>query len=134
MVAPQRVVMRVRQICKYIALCLMAHTLFGDDCGVISQETSRQLALDVHDKFGFAPNTPVVLKTAAESVDTSMAGFAGFRPHPPGGRTAIPAARRYAPAVSRRICAALSMRRNDHPSRPNAMTCCFFSSLKTLLT
>ncbi len=44
-----------------------------------------------------------------------MAGFAAFRPHPPDGRTAIPAARRYAPAVSRRICAALSMRRNDHP-------------------
>ena len=27
-----------------------------------------------------------------------------------------------------------SIRRSDHPSRPNAMTCCFFSSLKTLLT
>jgi protein-disulfide isomerase len=54
----------MRQICKYIALCLMAYTLFGDDCGVISQETSRQLALYVHDKFGFAPNTPVVIKTA----------------------------------------------------------------------
>jgi DNA invertase Pin-like site-specific DNA recombinase len=40
-----------------------------------------------------------------------MAGFAAFRPHPPDGRTAIPAARRYASAVSRRICAALSMRR-----------------------
>src|SRR5437899_10506562 len=26
------------------------------------------------------------------------------------------------------------MRRSDHPSRPKAMTCCFFSSLKTLLT
>jgi hypothetical protein len=54
-------------------------------------------------------------------------------PQPPGGRTAIPAARKYAPTVSRRMCAALSMRRNDQPSRPNAMTCCFFSSLKTLL-
>ena len=29
---------------------------------------------------------------------------------------------------------AFSMRRSDHPSRPNAMTCCFFSSFKTLLT
>jgi hypothetical protein len=28
---------------------------------------------------------------------------------------------------------ACSMRRRDHPSRPSAMTCCFFSSLKTLL-
>src|SRR3989442_14777566 len=26
------------------------------------------------------------------------------------------------------------MRRSDHPSRPKAMTCCFFSSFKTLLT
>src|SRR5579864_5986176 len=26
------------------------------------------------------------------------------------------------------------MRRSDHPSRPSAMTCCFFPSLKTLLT
>ena len=26
------------------------------------------------------------------------------------------------------------MRRSDHPNRPNAMTCCFFSSFKTLLT
>ena len=26
------------------------------------------------------------------------------------------------------------MRRSDHPSRPSAMHCCFFSSLKTLLT
>jgi len=25
------------------------------------------------------------------------------------------------------------MRRKDHPSFPSAMTCCFFSSLKTLL-
>jgi hypothetical protein len=26
------------------------------------------------------------------------------------------------------------MRRSDHPNRPHAMTCCFFSSFKTLLT
>src|SRR5258708_39408252 len=26
------------------------------------------------------------------------------------------------------------MRRSDHPSRPKATTCCFFSSFKTLLT
>src|SRR3954453_23215297 len=26
------------------------------------------------------------------------------------------------------------MRRSDHPSRPNAMICCFLSSFKTLLT
>ena len=29
---------------------------------------------------------------------------------------------------------ASSMRRSDQPSRPSAMTCCFFSSFKTLLT
>src|SRR5947199_3282698 len=26
------------------------------------------------------------------------------------------------------------MRRSDHPNRPSAITCCFLSSLKTLLT
>ena len=46
----------------------------------------------------------------------------------------MPAARRYPPIVSRRMCTAASMRRSDHPSRPSAMTCCFLSSLKTLLT
>ena len=45
-------------------------------------------------------------------------------PHPPGGRTGMPAARRYPPIVSRRMCTAASMRRSDHPSRPSAMTCC----------
>ena len=33
--------------------------------------------------------------------------------------------------VSRRIWTVRSMRRSDQPSRPSAMTCCFFSSLKT---
>ena len=69
-----------------------------------------------------------------ESVITSLAGFGGVRPHPPGARTGIPAALRYAAMVSRRMCAALSMRRNDHPRRPKAITCCLFSSFKTLLT
>src|ERR1039458_7205065 len=36
--------------------------------------------------------------------------------------------------VSRRMPVSRSIRRSDHPSRPNAMTCCFFSSLKKLLT
>jgi len=63
-----------------------------------------------------------------------MAGFAGARPHLPGGRKAIPAAFRYAAAVSRRTPVARWMRRRDHPSRPNAMTCCLFCSLKALLT
>src|SRR5580704_17723358 len=75
--------------------------------------------------------------SAAGSVATSMAGFAavaGFRPHPPGGRSAIPAAFRYPLAVSRRTPVVCSIRRSDQPSRPRAITCCFFSSLKTLLT
>src|SRR5450755_4247587 len=64
----------------------------------------------------------------------SLAGFAGGRrPHAPGGRTPIPAAFRYAPAVSRRTPVSCSMRRKGHPSRPRTMTCCFFASLKTLL-
>src|SRR5271157_893343 len=75
------------------------------------------------------------LNSAPKSVDTSLAGFAGGRrPHDPGGRTATPAAFRYVPAVSRRTPVACSMRRSGQPSRPSAITCCRFSSLKTLLT
>src|ERR1039457_1834044 len=69
---------------------------------------------------------------APESVITSLAGFGSHRPQPLGGRTAIPAAFRYAPAVSRRIPVACWMRRSDQTSRPRAKTCCFFSSFKTL--
>ncbi len=69
---------------------------------------------------------------APKSVITSLAGFGSHRPQPLGGRTAIPAAFRYAPAVSRRIPVACWMRRSDQPSRPRAKTCCFFSSFKTL--
>src|SRR5271157_3367440 len=67
-----------------------------------------------------------------ESVITSLAGFGARRPQPLGGRTAIPAAFRYALAVSRRILVVCWIRRSDHPSRPRAKTCCFFSSFKTL--
>src|SRR5271165_5250093 len=69
---------------------------------------------------------------APESVITLLAGFGSHRPQPLGGRTAIPAAFRYAPAVSRRTWVACWMRRSDQPSRPRAKTCCFFSSFKTL--
>ncbi len=69
---------------------------------------------------------------APESVITSLAGFGSHRPQPLGGRTAIPAAFRYALAVSRRTWVACWMRRSDQPSRPRAKTCCFFSSFKTL--
>ena len=87
---------------------------------------------------GAAPESGVTplagFETEPRSGVTSMAGFAGAgRPHRPGGRSAIPAALRYSPAVSRRTPVARWMRRSAHPSRPSAMTCCFFSSLKTLL-
>src|SRR5437763_13469199 len=79
--------------------------------------------------------------TGAESVDTSLAGFAGGgsvdtalagfgtgrRPHPPGDRTAIPAAFKYALAVSRRTPVASSIRRSGHPSRPSTSTSCRFA-------
>src|SRR6516162_6964764 len=88
------------------------------------------------------------LNSAPKSVITSLAGFAGvgsvitsflagfgrLRPHPPGCPTGIPAALRYAPMVSRRMCTARSICRSDHPRRPKAITCCLFSSFKTLLT
>src|SRR5215213_1956721 len=67
-----------------------------------------------------------------ESVNTSMAGFAA-RPQLPGWRTLIPAAFKYALAVSRRTPMACSMRRKDQPSPPKAITCCRLSSLNTLL-
>src|ERR1035438_9172147 len=51
---------------------------------------------------------------APESVITSLAGFGARRPQPLGGRTAIPAAFRYALAVSRRILVACCIRRSDH--------------------
>src|SRR5215218_3542409 len=78
---------------------------------------------------GFAPTV------VPESVVTSLAGFAGARfPQPPGARIAIPAAFRYAAAVSRRIRVVCWIRRKDQPNWPSAMTWFFFSSLKTLLT
>ena len=73
---------------------------------------------------------------AAEgSVVTPLAGFGGaFLPHPPGGRKPMPAARKYPPAVSRRMPVAFSICRSDQPSWPSPTTCFFFSSFKTLLT
>src|SRR5579864_2693282 len=75
--------------------------------------------------------------TSTESVDTSgvVAGFGGGHTfgRPLVRRTAMPAARRYALAVSRRIPVASWMRRSDQPSRPNARTCCCLCSLRTLL-
>jgi hypothetical protein len=72
---------------------------------------------------------------ASESGVTRMAGFAGARRPHAGRLTTTPADFRYALAVSLRTPVACSMRRKVHPSFPSAMamTCCFFSSLKTLL-
>jgi hypothetical protein len=67
------------------------------------------------------------------SVVTPMAGFAGARRPHPGRHTTTPADFRYVLAVSLRTPVTCSMRRKGHPSFPSAMTCCFFSSLKTLL-
>src|SRR5271166_5467121 len=50
---------------------------------------------------------------APESVITSLAGFGARRPQPLGGRTPIPAAFRYALAVSRRILVVCWIRRSD---------------------
>src|SRR6185437_8904475 len=73
----------------------------------------------------------------SESVDTSavVAGFGGGHTvgRPPVRRTAMPAAFKYALAVSRRTPVVASMRRSDHPRRPSARTCCRLDSLKTLL-
>src|SRR5262249_1809317 len=68
-----------------------------------------------------------------ESGVACMAGFAGARRPHPGRHTTTPAVFRYPLAVSLRTPVASSMRRKDHPSFPRAITCCFFSSLKTLL-
>jgi hypothetical protein len=72
--------------------------------------------------FGFASEGSVV---------TPMAGFARARRPHPGRHTTTPADFRYALAVSLRTPVTCSMRRKGHPSFPSAMTCCFFSSLKT---
>src|SRR5262252_5967113 len=71
--------------------------------------------------------------SGSDPVATPLAAFAGTRPHAPGARTAMPAAFRYALPVSRRTPVACSIRRKDQPRRPKAITCCRFSSLKTLL-
>ncbi len=68
-----------------------------------------------------------------KSVDTSLAGFGAGGRRRRGRRTGIPAAFRYALAVSRRTPVAASMRRSGQPSRPNARTCCCLSSPKMLV-
>jgi len=101
----------------------------GDVCKLVSDGVKRPATGDasaVTSLAGFA---------AGESVVTPLAGFGGaLLPHPPGGRKPIPAARKYPPAVSRRMPVAFSICRRDQPNWPSAMTCFFFSSFKTLLT
>jgi hypothetical protein len=67
----------------------------------------------------FRAKKPVITSMAAfesppsESVIGSMAAFEElWRPQPPGRRRAIPAPRRWSPAVSRRTPVSCSMRRN----------------------
>ena len=84
-------------------------------------------AVPFEERFSGLGLTVLAGFVASDPVVTSLAGFAGGRrPHAPGGRTPIPAAFRYAPAVSRRTPVSCSMRRKGHPSRPRATTCCFF--------
>src|SRR5271157_3084341 len=92
----------------------------------------RFLGLGLGLRLGESGITGMAGFAAPESVITWLAGFGARRPQPLGGRTAIPAAFRYALAVSRRILVVCWIRRSDHPSRPRATTCCFFSSFKTL--
>jgi hypothetical protein len=53
------------------------------------------------------------------------------RLHLPGGHISTPAPLSWALMVSRRTRVASWIFRRDHPSRPKAMICCFFSSFKT---
>jgi hypothetical protein len=79
---------------------------------------------------------PVVAGFELGSVDTSgvVAAFGGHSlGRPPRRRTAIPTARKYALAVSRRTPVRSSMDLSEKPRSPSATTCCLLSSLKTLL-
>jgi hypothetical protein len=75
------------------------------------------------------------LHSALHPVVTSLAGFAGDSPFPStrrphtdsGGFQVRTGCLPTNPGLS------CSMRRNRHPSRPSAITCCLLSSLKTLL-
>src|SRR5713101_1130683 len=106
-----------------------------DSASAISSRNGSQ-ALALGARPGSVDTPAVVAGFDAGSVDTpvAVAGFGGQVPgRPPLTRTAMPAAFRYALAVSRRTPVDSSMRRSDQPSRPNATTDCFFSSSKTLL-
>jgi hypothetical protein len=81
-------------------------------------------------RLGFSAARPVDSTPNPVVTSSALAGFAGGRrPHAPGGRTAIPAAFRYAPAVSRRTPVSCSMRRSGDPSRPrgNHLLFCRFA-------
>ena len=62
-----------------------------------------------------------------------LARFARSR-RPRGGLNSTPAPFKQEEFVSRQMPDSRSIRRSDHPRRPKAMTRCFFSSLRTLLT
>src|SRR6185369_4064427 len=89
---------------------------------------------------GFAGSTTmpprsVVAIPATESGVTCSDRLAGFESNRPrGGRNWTLASFKYAETVSRRTPVSRSIRRVAHPRRPKAMICCFWSSLKTLLT
>jgi hypothetical protein len=112
----------------------------GGGVGVAATMDTANSALEsgVTPLVGFAEKGSALTSAAAwaepGSGVTSLVGFAGGAlPQAPGGRRLMPAVRRYSAAVVRWIPVAFWIFRRDHPSRPKAMTCCFFSSLKTLL-
>ena len=83
----------------------LAFRPLASDCSMNSRNGSHWLAVGRCGAGGAAESGDTSLAAFAgtpESGDTSLAGFAGGRrPQPPAGLTAIPAALRYAPAVSR---------------------------------
>ena len=70
----------------------------------------------------------------SDNTESAISGSCGHREcRPPDRRTEIPAACRYAPAVSRRTPTSRSMRLSDHPSRPSTSICSRLSSFKTFV-
>ena len=95
----------------------------------VSQSATFHAAFALPKRPGFSAAQP-----STKPGGHSDGGFCRLPPPPRAGwPTATAAAFRYALAVSRRTPVSCSIRRKDQPRRPNAITCCCFSSRKTLL-
>src|SRR5436853_7376740 len=95
----------------------------GCDSGAAVLPTGSAPKSVITSLAGFAGTRSLLTSVAGfsgtGSVITSLAGFAaGCRPQLPGGRNAIPAAFKYAAAVSRWTPVTRWIRRSDHPKRP----------------